>query len=66
VTNEPRCYARACKHFIGMKGNEPDQHPVCPAYPDRIPDRIVFGDDPHIDVARDQVGLITYERDTTV
>ena len=35
----------------------------CPAFPDRIPDEIWFGENPHITPLADQENNITYKED---
>lgn len=60
---EPRCFARNCKHFDGIRERKENDHiVVCPAYPDGIPDRIAYGTELHLTVQEDQVGKIVYER----
>lgn len=62
----PNCYERNCKWFIGAKQDEDgevSERVVCQAYPDKIPDRIAYGDDPHDEVQDDQVGSYVFERD---
>jgi len=65
-TEEPRCYTRRCVHFEGLKtiGPRPTSGKIvviCPAYPNGIPQRIAYGDDPHSEVQDDQKGTLTYE-----
>ena len=70
MLDEPRCYTRSCKHFIGVTGQEgeatSEEEVVCSAYPKGIPFRIAYGDDPHDKVAKDQVGTDVYERVITL
>lgn len=47
MIEEPRCFSRNCNHFTGVKGEEPDQVPVCKAFPDGIPDVIAYGNNNH-------------------
>ena len=66
----PRCFERQCKHFRGVTeivdakgvgGGELAQVPWCSAFPSGIPDRIAFGDDPHVERAADQFGDAIFE-----
>ena len=45
-----------CRHYYGQL--------KCLAYPDRIPEDIVFGKDKHLQVRDDQDNEIVYEKDT--
>ncbi len=61
---EPRCFTRSCKWLgdgEGLDDSEDNERVVCPAFPNGIPDRIAYGDDPHLTVAPDQVGEFVYE-----
>jgi hypothetical protein len=40
---------------------DPQEVNICPAFPEGIPNRIAYGDDPHLEVAPDQVGATVYE-----
>ena len=46
---EPNCSKRDCAHFRGVKndGNETTERVYCKAFPDRIPDEIAYGENPH-------------------
>ena len=46
---EPQCHKRGCKHFIGSKseGVEENERVICKAFPDKIPDEIAYGSNPH-------------------
>jgi len=47
---EPKCWARGCKHFQGVKqpdGTEATEVVYCVAFPDGIPEDIAYGDNPH-------------------
>ena len=50
--SEPKCYARKCKHFIGVKkpkdSVEDGEILVCKAFPNGIPDSIAYGNNKHI------------------
>jgi hypothetical protein len=61
----PRCYERACKHFLGVAsddGGEETERVVCSAYPDAIPLEIAFGADLHLTPRPGDRG-IQYEED---
>lgn len=47
---EPRCFARNCKNFIGVKDevNELKQVPICGAFPTGILDEIAYGPNLHL------------------
>jgi len=49
MLNEPRCYVRKCKHFIGVKteGDETTERVVCKAFPEIIPFEIAYGNNDH-------------------
>lgn len=45
----PRCFERNCIHFRGANGNdELDEHLICVAFPEGIPNDIAFGDNLHL------------------
>jgi len=46
---EPNCFKRSCKYFLGVKndGDESTERVYCTAFPDKIPDAIAYGDNPH-------------------
>ena len=51
MIEEPKCSIRKCKHYIGVKqpdGTEVTERQVCKAFPDRIPDHIAYGQNPHL------------------
>ncbi len=62
---EPKCYTRRCKHFIGVKndGDEATERVYCRAFPDKIPDEIAYGNNPHKEVHPDQDNEITFEKE---
>lgn len=65
MLDEPRCFTRTCRHFGGVSqpdGTEMSERVVCPAFPDGIPRRIAYGEDPHDVVAPDQIGTIVFEK----
>jgi hypothetical protein len=50
MLEEPKCFTRRCRHFIGVKQDgqeESTERVVCEAYPDGIPDEIAYGDNLH-------------------
>jgi hypothetical protein len=63
----PKCYERRCKHLIGVKQDEGQgeigERFVCKAFPDRIPEEIAFGDNPHTEVHYAQDNEIVFERE---
>ena len=67
---EPQCSKRQCKHFRGVtqlvndrgvSRGEAFQVPWCFAFPSGIPDRIAYGEDPHVEHAADQFGDAIFE-----
>jgi hypothetical protein len=61
MLQEPTCYTRECKHFMGIaRDKEPDQHFICKAFPDGIPAKITFGDNLHHKPLKDQGNDIVY------
>ena len=61
MLEEPTCYTRECKHFMGITGyKEPDQYFICKAFPDGIPDKITYGDNLHLEPLKDQGNDIVY------
>lgn len=63
---EPICYARNCKHFLGVSqpdGTEMTERVICKAFPDGIPDEIAYGKNLHITPYPGDNG-IQYERET--
>jgi hypothetical protein len=61
---EPTCFQRNCKHFLGVKndGEETTERVYCKAFPDRIPDGIAYGNNPHSKPLSFQDNNIVYER----
>lgn len=60
---EARCVTRNCRHYgwAIIEGMDFLGH-SCPAFPKGIPDDIAYGDNPHAEVIRGQVGDTVYER----
>lgn len=49
MLDEPKCWTRGCKHYLGVKSDDDDEdevneRPVCEAFPDGIPEEIAYGD----------------------
>ena len=67
---EPTCYARRCKHFIGILQDKDDdgepieitERPYCAAFPNGIPEEIAYGDNLHEQKHKDQEGKLLYEK----
>ena len=50
MIREPNCSIRRCKHFTGVKSVSTDTDavvPVCPAFPNGIPNEIAYGNNKH-------------------
>jgi len=64
MINEPQCWIRKCKFFIGVKneGGEKNECVVCKAFPNGIPDEIAYGDNLHLEVYPGDNG-IRYEEE---
>ena len=63
---EPNCVTRNCGHYAGVDqpdGTEASERHVCLAFPEGIPDRIAYGDDEHLEIAKDQHGEVVFEID---
>ena len=65
MIQEPKCFKRKCKHFIGVKndGDETTERVYCAAYPDMIPDVIAYGTNKHKKVRGDQDNEIVFEKE---
>lgn len=63
MLDEPNCYTRKCKHFIGVEGGctEGYEYLVCEAFPDGIPDEIAYGNNKHLTSFAGQLNEIVYE-----
>lgn len=63
---EPNCHKRDCRHYIGVKndgvGDESTERVYCSAFPDRIPDKIAYGNDLHDEVKEGQVGNFVFSK----
>ncbi len=61
---EPNCHKRKCKHFIGVKsdGLELNERVYCEAFPDKIPDKIAYGNNKHIIPLKNQENNIVYQK----
>ena len=66
--NEPTCWTRRCKHFIGVKndGDETTERVVCEAYPNKIPDAIAYGPELHLTPYPGDNGIIFQEKNKIV
>ena len=64
MLNQPNCFSRDCKHYLGIKnnGDETTERNYCKAFLDKIPDRIAYGDDLHLIIADDQDNNIIFEK----
>jgi hypothetical protein len=67
MLGEPQCFARNCKHFLGVVQKEGDdfertEKVVCAAFPRGIPDDIAYGDELHLQPISGDHG-IQYERE---
>lgn len=63
---EPNCHKRKCLHFIGVRqpdGEEPNEFPYCPAFPDGIPPEIAYGDNLHQTPFPSQPNDIVFEEE---
>ena len=60
----PKCYTRKCIHYLGFKneGVRLTGKVYCKAFPNKIPDRIAYGEDEHSIKANDQENDIIYEK----
>jgi hypothetical protein len=68
MIEEPRCYARKCKHFIGAAQKDEEEvgeYVICVAFPDGegIPGEIAYGDNLHTKRFPKQRNNIIYEKD---
>ena len=64
MLEEPKCWTRNCKHFLGVTqpdGTEETEVVYCKAFPDGIPEEIAYGDDPHDKILLGQTGRFVYE-----
>lgn len=67
MMREPKCWTRACAHFIGVRndGDETTERVCCEAYPDGIPNEIAYGNDQHLELRGDEVrDLVFVESDS--
>lgn len=65
MLDEPKCYTRDCKHFIGVEGGccEDHEYVVCEAFPEGIPDEIAYGNNEHLIPFKGQTNKIVYEKE---
>ena len=62
---ECKCYARHCKHYLGIQqpdGTEITEVNYCEAFLDYIPDEIAYGDDEHLEPIDGQANEIVFEK----
>ena len=59
---EPTCFTRKCKHYTGVRGEEPNETYICKAFPDGIPDDISVGTNKHLTPVKGQGNMIVYEK----
>ena len=67
MMREPKCWPRACAHFIGIRNDcdETTERVCCEAYPDGIPNEIAYGNDQHLELRGDEVrDLVFVESDS--
>ena len=68
MIEEPECNKRQCKHFLGIKHDEPgpedNERPYCLAFPDGIPSSIAYGENKHLEPLEGQGNDIVYEKKT--
>ena len=65
MISETVCYKRHCKHFGGLAENNTDEEQervLCKAFPDGIPTKIAYGDNPHYKPLVGQENKITFEK----
>lgn len=66
MLQEPNCYKRHCKHYIGIlqpDDTELDERNQCDAFLTGIPDDIAYGDNLHLIKDPRQTNNIVYERE---
>ena len=66
MLQEPNCYKRNCKYYIGViqpDGTELTEINVCKAYPDGIPNEIAYGNDLHLHKRKDQDNDLVYTKE---
>lgn len=65
MIDEPNCYTRKCKHYIGVI--QPDRTELtetnsCKAFPKGIPEIIAYGDNKHLKPLPGQDNKIVFEK----
>ena len=65
MIEEPKCYKRKCKHYIGVinDGLEENERHSCPAFLDGIPGDIAYGNNLHLEPSSNQDNNIIYEKE---
>ena len=69
MIKEPKCSIRKCLHFLGVKqpdGTEQTERVVCKSFPDKIPDEIAYGNNPHTKPLPEQKNDIVFERNKDI
>lgn len=65
MIQEPKCFTRGCRWFIGVKklkkGDESSEVVICAAFKKGIPNDIAYGDNLHLSKREDQSGNYTFE-----
>ena len=64
MLEEPNCWSRRCKYYIGViqpDGTEKTEVNYCEAFPDGIPHEIAYGENEHKQVHPNQDNDIVYE-----
>lgn len=62
---EPTCWARKCKHYIGViqpDGTELTETNSCKAFPESIPAEIAYGENRHLRPLPGQGNKIVFEK----
>ena len=65
MLEEPKCWKRNCKYYIGViqsDGTEKTEVNNCEAFPDGIPEEIAYGNNKHLEVLPNQKNDIVYEK----
>jgi len=63
MLQEPKCWTRGCKYFIGVKQDnegEETERVVCKAFPNGIPDNISYGTNLHSKPLPEQKNDLVY------
>ena len=66
MLSRSRCAIRKCKYLIGVLqkyNDESDERWYCKAFPDGIPDEIVYGDNKHLKPLPEQKNDVVFEKE---